>query len=371
MKRLLLKMLTILSLALSGSGCLMPTVSWMIDGATESIREAARRKDRERRTDALAQEVEHAPSRIVTLPDSDMSYVLPVVLANPDIRFEERDLIALAVRYQRTGYGYNWESTKEILARLYQRPELSATGLRALEPMLLTHENELFGCCRVITAYLANPNVPADILEAYADMPWRTKSGLPMDNECLDGVSRFARRRLNARLQSGDRIERHSLTELERFLDDAFMSVRTIPEALEVDHPSAGWRLDVTPLVGWSGGDADYVYTVPADRQTFAGDGLMVRLETVHVTEPIQSSADWRKAVQAAALTVSFGSAEEREAFLQALLPITSFVSGIPERGLVHRPDARRHFGYSVTPEASAENGRPRLRLARAYREPL
>lgn len=51
--------------------------------------------------------------------------------------------------------------------------------------------------------------------------------------------------------------------------------------------------------------------------------------------------------------------------------PITSFVSGIPERGLVHRPDARRHFGYSVTPEASAENGRPRLRLARAYREPL
>lgn len=337
---------------------------WVIADAESPVYGVWRQVESAEKADELALRIECDPSLILAPPEWEHRHVYPAVLANPEIHFEEKTLLELAYRWHFLR-DYSSCENGRVLERLCQRPELTADGLRALEPLLLHHDRE-GDKWRVIVAYLANPNVPMDILAAYAEMFWDPE----VEHVLEDGmsISRFARRRLNARLQAGETVAVRPPSAAERFLEEAFLTERTIPEELETDHPAGGWRLVVTKGKGpWSDDETDFVYTVPEDRRLFSADGVRTRLETVHVQEPRRSAADWRKAVRASALTLSFATAEEQDAFLRALVPLYAKLGRLPETGLVHRPDLRRRFGYTLASCPAAEDGRPRLRLELAY----
>lgn len=337
---------------------------WVIAEAESHVSDARNQVREAEQADELAFRIERDPSLVLGPPEWEGWHAYPAVLANPEIRFEEKTLLELAYRCHFLRDYSSCENVR-LLERLCQRPELTADGLRALEPLLLHHDREDDNW-RIIVACLSNPNVPTDILAAYAEMFWDPEAKPVIDNSAP--ISRLARRRLRARLQAGETVSVRPLSACERFLEKAFLTERTIPEELETDCPAGGWRLVVTKGKGpWSSEEADFVYTPPEDQCQFSTDGVRARLETVHVQEPRRSAADWRKAVRASALTLSFASAEEQDAFLRALVPLYAKLGRLPETGLVHRPDLRRRFGYTLTPCPAAEDGRPRLRLKRAY----
>lgn len=363
MKGLMFKAALVGLLSVVFAGC-RTEPHWVIADAESPVYDVRRQVEQAEQADELALRIERDPSLILAPPEWVCSHAYPAVLANPEIRFEEKTLLELACRCHFLR-DYSSCENGRTLERLCQRPELTPDGLRALEPLLLHHDRE-GDKWRLIVAYLANPNVPTDILAAYAEMFWDPTAKSVIDNSAP--ISRFARRRLNARLQAGETVAVRPPSAAERFLEEAFLTERTIPEELETDRPTGGWRLVVTKgKVSWRSEEADFAYTPPEDCRLFSADGIRARLETVHVQEPHCSAADWRKAVRASALTLSFASSEEQDAFLRALVPLYAKLGRLPETGLVHRPDLRRRFGYTLASCPAAEDGRPRLRLELAY----
>ena len=116
-------------------------------------------------------EKEKAPDAwILDVSEREALHVWKDALADGNNHFDERTLVALAGRlFQDMHDDYDY-CKGHVIDSLLCRPEFTEKGLRAVEPLLMTEDNCFPDYWYVIAMYISRPEVPADILSAYADL---------------------------------------------------------------------------------------------------------------------------------------------------------------------------------------------------------
>lgn len=308
---------------------------------------------------AAAEAEAKAPASILDVSNQDALHVWREALADEGVRFDERTLVALAGRlFQDIRDDYDY-CRGHVIDLLFRRPEFTAQGLRAVEPLLLTEDCEMFGCYRTIAVYLSHPRMPADILSAYADQPWHAHHNEEWwkFERAARGVRHFAARRLLARRRKGLPPVPAPISPSAAFVQRLMETPLAIPEELEVDSPLADWSIEPKDYV--------FVHALAKDSPRLAGAPCDLARAQLLFKEPFQSAADWRSAVRPSGLTLTFPSAEARAAFLREAVPAYAMTGELPERGYPMRPDVRKMVGYIVT--AEEVDGLPALRFDRRW----
>ena len=304
-------------------------------------------------------EKEKAPAWILDVPSEAALHVWREALADGGNRFDERTLVALAGRlFQDVRDDYD-HCKEHVIDSLLSRPEFTEMGLRAVEPLLLTGDAEIYGCYESIAVYVNHPCVPADILSAYADQPWNRldKKGRRSLEPPVVGVQHFAARRLLQRQREGASIADAPTSPFVKFILRLMETPVAIPEELEVDSPLAGWMIEENDYV--------FVHTLEKGSSRLADAPCDLVGGRLLFEEPFRPAADWRSKVQASGLILAFPSAEKRNAFLREVVPAYAMTGELPENGYPMRPDVRALVGYIVTEEEIG--GQAALRFTRRW----
>ena len=300
-----------------------------------------------------------SPDQILDVAPNEALDVWAEALADGDIRFDERALVTLAGRIFMDRRYYYDDKCEHVADLLFCRPEFTEKGLRAVEPLLMTRDSELWGCYQLVAVYINHPRVPTDILSAYADQPWNGPD--KRERQHLDspivGVQHFAARRLLQRQREGASLSPSQIGPFVKFVQRLLETPMAIPEELEVDSPLADWMIEAKDYV--------FVHTLAKGSSRLAGAPCDLVGAQLLFTEPFRSAADWRSKVQASGLVLTFPSAEARATFLREVVPAYALTGELPEQGYPVRPDVRKMVGYIVTAEEIG--GQPALRFTRRW----
>ena len=296
-------------------------------------------------------EREKAPAGILAVPEREAMHVWRDALADGANRFDEPTLVALAGRLFQDMYDDFDYCKNRVIDSLFSRPEFTEKGLRAVEPLLMTEDNSFPDYWYLIAVYMSHPEVPADILSAYADL-------LRNDRESREhGVSQLVARRLLDRERKGAVPAPAPIGPFARYVQGLMETPMAIPEELEVDGPLADWMIEPKDYV--------FVHTPAKDSSLLADAPCALAGAQLMFKEPFRSAADWRSAVRASGLALTFPSPEARAAFLREIVPAYAMTGELPKKGFPFRPDIRRKVGYIVT--AEERDGRPVLRFERRW----
>ncbi|MBO4709580.1 MAG: hypothetical protein J5727_07370 [Kiritimatiellae bacterium] len=304
-------------------------------------------------------EKEKAPAGILAVSEREALHVWKEALADDNNHFDEPTLVALAGRLFQDMYDDFDYCKNRVIDSLFSRPEFTEKGLRALEPLLLTEDNSFPNYWYLIAVYMSHPEVPADILSAYADLLLNYDDSFGWDDptSCVCGVRHLVARRLLEREQKGASLAPAPISTFARFIQRLMETPMAIPEELELESPVEGWIIE----------PKDYVFVhTPAKGSSLLADApCALAGAQLLFKEPFQSAADWRSKVRAVGLTLTFPSSEMRKAFLREIVPAYAMTGELPKLGYPMRPDIRKVVGYIVTTEEIG--GLPALRFTRRW----
>lgn len=345
MKRIGLVTLCGIAAGWSCTGCL--STAFLAMSIANELERPLRDRAKNKRVDEAALCIEADPSFV--LDESVPSAACLAVLANPDIRFDERTLLALAEQICSDRRFEHDDQT--VLRRLVVRPELTEAGLRALDAPLLLYSSGEHGRYDVIASYVSNPKTPLGIVEAYSDLPWYGKLDEEdmRTDEQLVALKRYARRCLARRQAAGEKLVRRELLPVEAFLVRLLESPQRIPEELEADEPIGDWRI--------TDDGCGFIRTFPEGSEAFAGNGYAFAVRHLLCVARQDAAADWRRAAPVCELTLEFADENQAHEFLRELIPLYGLMGKIEPIRLYYRPDVRRSRGYLVTREPGGSAG--------------
>ena len=286
-------------------------------------------------------EKEKAPDAwILDVSEREALHVWKKALADNNNHFDERTLVALAGRlFQDMHDDYDY-CRNRVIDSLLCRPEFTENGLRAVEPLLMTRDNCDPDYWYVIAMYISRPEVPADILSAYADLllNYADSSDWNDPASCECGVRHLVARRLLDRERKGASLASAPIGPFARFIQRLMETPMAIPEDLELESPVEGWIIEPKGYV--------FVHTPAKDSSLLADAPCALVGAQLLFKEPFQSAADWRSKVLAAGLTLTFPSSETRNAFLREIVPAYAMTGELPKRGY---PCVRTYARWSAT----------------------